>query len=393
MTTQFTYHLLTEAEEVKQLAHIFEQCFVGTPGEEEPYINQVGLEVFRVLRQNQQLVGGLDILNMGQWWGGQVVPMGGIASVAIAPEYRGTGAAVSLLQYALQELYTKQIPISVLYPATQPLYRKVGYEQGGNLCTWEIPTQTIQLKEQFLPVQRVDLINQKVFIDLYQQQAKSSQGYLQRNSIIWQLITETPANKSVLYAYLIGSSAQPQGYLIFEQARTSNGTILAIRDWAILTTAAAKTFWAFLHHHRSQIDKVQWKSPINDTLKLLLPEGTAKINSQKTWFLRIVDLVKALELRGYPLGIEAELHLAVQDNLLSANHGKFILTIAHGQGKVTYGGRGDLQSDISGLAPLYTGLFTPHQLQLAGKLEATETALATASSIFTGVTPAMVDYF
>jgi predicted acetyltransferase len=391
MTTQFTYHSLTETE-VKELGYIFEQCFIVQPTEEESYINRVGVETFRVLRQNQQLVGGLAILNMGQWWGSQVVPMAGIAAVGIAPEYRGSGAAFTLLQHTLKEIYTQEVPISVLYPAVQHLYRKVGYEQGGNFCTWEVPTQSIQIKEQILPIQRINFISPEIFVDLYQQQAKVSQGYLDRNSAIWKAVTRV-TGKSHLYAYLIGVAEKPEGYVIFEQERTSDGKILKIRDWVILTTAAARTFWAFLNNHRSMIDKVQWKSSFNDPLNLFLPEQTAKIKYQKTWFLRIVNLVKALEIRGYPLGLEAELHLAVQDNLFSANSGKFILSVANGQGKITVGGKGELQLDISGLAPLYTGLFTPCQLQLAGKLEATETALTTATRIFTGAIPTMVDFF
>jgi predicted acetyltransferase len=126
---------------------------------------------------------------------------------------------------------------------------------------------------------------------------------------------------------------------------------------------------------------------------LLLPEQTAKIKNQKRWMLRIVDVYKALQLRGYPLGIETELHLAVQDDLLAVNNDKFILSIANGRGEVTQGGKGELQLDIKGLASLYTGLFTPNNLKLAGKLDATEIALLAATQIFSSPSPWMADFF
>ncbi|MEO1375335.1 MAG: sterol carrier protein domain-containing protein, partial [Cyanobacteria bacterium J06635_10] len=60
---------------------------------------------------------------------------------------------------------------------------------------------------------------------------------------------------------------------------------------------------------------------------------------------------------------------------------------------VTKGGKGELKLDIRGLVPLYTGLFTPQQLQLAGKLDGTDTALSNATEIFTGTSPWMADFF
>jgi predicted acetyltransferase len=109
--------------------------------------------------------------------------------------------------------------------------------------------------------------------------------------------------------------------------------------------------------------------------------------------LRVVDVVKALEKRGYPTKIQTELHLKVEDDLIAENNGKFILSVANGRGEVTKGGKGELQLDIRGLAPLYTSLFTPQQLQIAGKLQGTETSLDTATQLFAGSSPWMADYF
>ncbi|MFQ4146382.1 enhanced intracellular survival protein Eis [Chlorogloeopsis sp. ULAP02] len=391
MTLEFEYSTLANSEDVKRFGKILEQCFIGTPADENIYINKIGVENFRVLHQQGQVVGGLAHLPMAQWWGNQKVPMTGIAAVGVAPEYRGTGAAITLMRQTVQELYAKDVPISVLFPATQRLYRKAGYEQGGAFCSWEIPAKSIQLSEQPLPLVTVSF-ELELFNDIYQQQAKLNNGNLDRYKAIWQRIIE-PDEKEATYTYAIGSADYPQGYIIFSQHSTENDTILRIKDWVILTAAAARTFWSFMSNHRSQIDKVRWRGSTIDALTLLLPEQTAKIRSTNYWMLRVLNVVKALEKRGYPLSVEAELHLEIQDDLLAENNGKFILSVANGRGEVTSGGKGELQLDIRGLAPLYTGLFTPLQLQLAGKLDATETALFAATQIFTGASPWMPDFF
>lgn len=79
--------------------------------------------------------------------------------------------------------------------------------------------------------------------------------------------------------------------------------------------------------------------------------------------------------------------------MLLENNGKFVLNVSGGRSEVTLGGRGDLQLDIRGLAPLYTGLFTPYQLQLAGQISGTHEALAVAAQVFTGSEPWMSDHF
>jgi predicted acetyltransferase len=392
MTPQFEYSTLADPKDVKRLGDILDQCFISLSGNEETYIHSIGVDNFRVLHLGGQMVGGLGIISMAQWFGGASIPMTGIAAVGIAPEYRGDGAAITMMQHTVKELHKNGVPISVLYPATQRLYRKAGYEQAGAVCGWEIPTNSIQVGKQLLAVIRVNPIKIEVFYDLYQKQARLNNGNLDRNQFIWQRVSE-PFEKEILYAYLIGEADQPQGYVIFSQHREDNKSWLQIRDWVLLTTAAVQSFWSFIATHNTQIEHVRWKSSVIDSLTLQLSEQTAKIKFASRWMLRVIDVVKALEKRGYPPGVEAKLHLEVQDDLLAENNGKFILSVANGRGEVTSGGKGELQLDIRGLAPLFTGLFTPHQLQLAGKLEATESALSAATQIFAGASPWMADFF
>jgi predicted acetyltransferase len=391
MISEFEYSDVAAQEDIEQLGRIIEQCFISSPGDSQIFFNRLGIENFRVIRVGKQIAGGLATIPMAQWWGSQSVPMTGIAGVGVAPEYRGTGVAIAMMEQCIKELHTKGVPISALYPATQRLYRKAGYEQGGMLCTWEVSTESIQLREQPLPILSVPPKREE-FNELYQQKGKLNNGFLDRHPGLWESVFK-PDQKEPVYSYLIGSANQPQGYIIFSQHRDKDGEFIRIRDWVTLTTAAAQTFWSFLAHHRSQIEYVRWRSAAIDYLSLLLPEQTAKQKSAERWMLRVIDMTKALSWRGYPLGIQTELHLEIQDDLLIENNGRFILSVANGRGEVTTGGKGELKLNIRDLAPLYTGLFTPQQLQLAGKLDAKETALQDATQIFAAFSPWMADFF
>jgi len=400
MTLQFEYSDLLEPDQARQFGLILDRCFGSPSGKGVEYIDRVGYENFRVIEQAGQVAGGLAVLKMAQWFGGHCVPMAGIAGVGIAPEYRGSGAAIELLQATLQELYDRGIPISMLYPATQYLYRKVGYEQAGVFCKWEIQTSSIQIKERNLPIQPISLPSCDQgdqgfgeFDRIYRQQAKITNGHLDRHPSIWREAIEPSSKDSINYAYLFGDRSNPSGYLIFSQPRSGNSYNIQIRDLVLLNAESIKRFWSLMADHRSQASKVQWRHSIVDLLTLTLAEQPAIITESIRWMLRIVDVVKALELRGYPQGLETELHFEIADDLLPPNHGKFVLNVANGKGEIIKGGKGELKLHVRGLSPLYTGLFTPQQLQLTNHLEATENALLTATKLFAGATPWTQDFF
>ncbi len=393
MTSQYEYGSLSNPEEATSLGIILGQCF-GDPSPTgwETYQKLIGKDNFRTIRQNGKVAGGLAILSVGQWYNSQIVPTAAIASVGIAPEYRGSGTAAQLLTNTLKELYANGVALSILYAAIQRLYRKVGYEQAGIFCRWEIAADSIQIIDRTLPIQPINPANHEVLPKLYQQNAQISNGHLERNQCLWQLLLEPPKDQET-YAYLIGSEAQPEGYVIFFQHQEANQSKIIIRDWVVLTEAAGRRLWTFLADHRSQIDQIQWRSSIVDPLSLLLPEQTVNIVDSERWMLRVVDVVQALEKRGYPTQVEAILHLDIHDDLIDENNGRFVLNVSGGRGKLTTGGNGDLQCDIRALAPLYTGLFTAQQLQQMGQIKATSEALAIAMQVFSGSQPWMSDKF
>lgn len=377
-------------QEAQQLGALLQQCFNFAISSWEHYSNLLGLENYRVIRHRGRVVGGLGIYRMGQWFGGRSIPTAGIAAVGVAPEHRGTGIAAELMRQTLQELKAGSVPLSTLYAATQRLYRKVGYEQAGNACRFSVPTHSLVSTER-LPICPVDPAVQEPFRNLYNQRAQVTNGNLDRNQAIWQRVLQPP--EEIVYAYLIGPEEQPEGYVVFDQKPGTGGYTLQVRDLVTLTPTAGRGLWTFFADHRSLAKDVFWKGPVVEPLLALPLEQTAQVVHLERWLMRVVDLPKALALRGYPAGIETELHLEVWDDLLPENTGRFILTVAQGRGEVTKGGRGELRLNIRGLSPLYTNLFTPQQLQAIGQLEATSTALSAATQIFSGPEPWMPDHF
>lgn len=80
-----------------------------------------------VAREDGDIVGHARLFAMRAWFGGREVPVGGIASVAVAPEARGRGVATALLRHLHKLSDARGDAITMLYAFRQAFYARLGY--------------------------------------------------------------------------------------------------------------------------------------------------------------------------------------------------------------------------------------------------------------------------
>ncbi|MCL5037058.1 MAG: GNAT family N-acetyltransferase [Chloroflexi bacterium] len=351
---------------------------------------------FRIVKINNKTAGCLAVMEMGQWFGGRQVPAAGIIAVATVPEHRRKGAASFLLKNTLEELKERDYPISILFPATLPVYRKAGYERAGSRITYEVNASDIGLFEREAEMLPACPEDEPEFRSLYLHRAKLTNGNLERHPLLWKKVV-TPRDGRP-YIYLVRENGVNTGYVIYTQG--SQHTPVDILDMCILTPGAGKRILTFFADHSSMISTVTWTGGPNDVLHHLLPELNARISSggdsNIDWMLRIVDVKGALEARGYPEILNSTIHLEVTDDVLPWNNGKYRLEISGGRGTVKKGGKGGkggVRIDVRGLAPLYSSHLTAHELKTLGLADGADKELAEAGLIFSGPRPWMPDIF
>lgn len=401
MRARMDYGPLAGRVELKQVRDILTQSFEFPISQFEMWLNAVGREQIRRITRSDRVIAALAFVRMGQWFGRRAVPMVGIAAVGVPPEDRASGAAFHLMSESLKELRAEGTPISTLYPATQRLYRKVGYEQAGFRCRHSVPTRSIPRFPRELPCRRIDGSKTDAFHKPYDLLAERNSGMLHRNQAMWQRVVTV--HGSPVYGYLFGTAKEPEGYVVFTQEKLPEGYDLHLRDLVAVTPRAARAVWTFLSDHRSLAKNVHWLGPAAEPLLGLLPEQDACILSSERWFLRIVDVAAALEARGYPEDVEATITIEIEDEILPENRGRWVLHVADGRGRVerprraraasAKGGEKLLRLHIRSLAPLYSGLFTPRQSASLGWIDAAPDALSAAAAIFAGPEPWMPDAF
>jgi predicted acetyltransferase len=373
-------------EERAALERTLAQALHFEPPRMAYWIDGIGAAHFRVVRAGACPVGGLAVLRMGQWFGGSRVPVAGISSVGIAPEWRGRGAASALLRGVLAELHATGVALATLYPSTLPVYRKAGFERAGSNVVYDLALANVNLRAA-LDLAPVTPDDWGTLAAIREPWARRQNGAFDRAPFMWQKILAPFGQEA--FAYQIVRGDRPEGYVVYAQG--GRDAPLQVLDWCARSRDAALTLLAFLAGDRAMITTATLRGAPEESLLYLLPERSATISRAQTWMLRIVAVVGALRARGYPPALTAELHLAVVDDLLPANSGLFVLRVAGGRGAVERGGAGRLRLDVRALASLYTGYLTAEQLAAIGALDGPAEDLALAGLVFAGARPWLGD--
>ena len=389
MASQPGYGPATTPAEVDAFTRFAAESFAVSVEEERRHIDANGPQHLRLLRDGGAVVAGLALLTeLGQWYGGRRVPAVGIAGVATDPRIRGRGAGTLLLRAAVRELHAGGVPLAILYPATQPLYRRAGFEQAGG--RWEIraPAASLDLRDRTLPLRRVEPGDAEELAALHRACAAVRAGGLDRNRLLWgRVLGGDGIGTAVL------GPGGIEGYVVACQQRSGDAVEMRLHDLVASTPAAATRLLTFLADHRHQVREVVWHGGGSDPLLTLVREQEAQVRLQQAWMLRIVDVPAALASRGWPAAAAGELHLEIFDEVVAENRGRFLLEVGGGTGRVRPGGEGRLKVHVRGLAPLYTGWLGPDALALTGLLEGPEADRRLAASLFAGPAPAMSDFF
>ncbi len=351
------------------------------------WIAKAGRGNFRVLRDGRTVVAGLNVIPMGQWFGGRRVSMTGIAGVAVPPEHRARGNGSALMAAAVREIAAGGTALSGLYPATQPIYRRVGYEEAGTRTVWRTPVAAVDVRDREGSVREAGPRDRPAIRRLYGDLARSSAGVLDRSPYMWWRVLGR--SDGAVRTFVVERAGRVEGYAVLQQEKraTMPPYDLWLQDYAVSTPGAGRTLLSFLAAHRSLAGDLHWAGGPSDALLALFGDPDVQVKRTMRWMLRITDLRRAVAERGFPGGLEAEVHLEVEDPLVAKNAGRWILAVGNGLGRLARGGRGSVKTTVSALAPIYSGFRSPSEQRALGGIEGPAGDLNQMGAAFAGPPP------
>lgn len=389
-------------DELRAYLAIGFQSLVGAPPPEDPAFLE-GWKArtgphgrTRVMHADGALAAGMIDLDLGIFFGGRSVPMAGVSFVGTAPEHRGRGIAAAMMRAHVREAHAREAPLSGLFPAASALYRGAGYGLAGFYGTLELPLSMIRARPGALPVRRATSDDHPAMQALYRARAQRANGMLDRSPWAFRRVID-PMRGGPAHVYVVGPVAgEIEGYVSFTQLPASGqlGYSLNVLDWCASTARGHEALLALLAAHRSVASHAKLHpAPADPLLSLLDEQPRFGVETRFDWMLRLTHLPRAFEARGYPRCARAELHLEVEDEILEANAGRWVVAIEGGCATVRRGGDGRLRGHVRALATLYSGHLSPWALAATGAIEGDEQALEQAAEALAGGAPFMVDMF
>jgi len=313
-----------------------------------------------------RLVGKIVELPHEHWWGGRRLPAAGVSGVAVAPESRGGGLARAMLGAVLARARERGAAVSTLHPTVSAVYRSAGWEVGGMLHAADLDTASLPRPrgDEGVELRPGGADDSSAVTDLYERLARERDGLLTRRGGFFD---EPPllAPDAVSLAYEDGVLT---GALVLDRGRGYGPDArLDVRQLLAVTPAAARALVGVLAGWRTVARTVRVPLLAGDAVSAVLPLERVTDPGTTAWMLRPVDVVRAVEARGWPAHVRGRVAFGLTDALAPWNAGSWELEISGGKGTlVPARGEPDLVLDVRGFAVLYCGGTTGRAVAQAG---------------------------
>lgn len=402
---KFTYDQFNTDRDLAGTCRVLSLAFGSTLDSIKEWIMDCGKpQNFRVMRDEASggIGGTVLLLPMGHYFGGKSVSSIGVAGVGVAPEARGCGVAKQMMVAAIKEMAGSGAALSSLYPATTALYQKVGYEQAGPHFQHSYPVSRIRPRRSSLRVEAFTKERLEGVKACYAKMAAKQDRALDRSEYLWDRVLKPRVGEATGFIVThpghenSGPNDEVLGYVFLTQERdpkSGRHDILA-SDFVATTAEAAERLVSLIGEFGSMGLSFKFGAGAMHPLMALFEEPRyLELKFKDYWMLRVLDVTKAIEERGYAQGLSTRLEIDVADEILPQNQGRWVIEIDGGKGRVTRGGAGSLCVTTRGLAALYSGIHPAHVLALHGQVAGSDAALTNASGIFASSSSGFCDHF
>jgi len=329
-----------------------------------------------------RVVAAARILPMRQFWGGRLVSMSGIGGVAVAPEERGRGVGSLLMRAVVDRVSELGDAVSALYPATVPVYRRLGWEYAGAQHRVSIPTEALR------GLRGGDARVVPAMPDDAPEVAAAVRAVHGRDDASGPLAHTEEETRHLLENEDAFSYRCADGFCSYRW----QGDDLIVHELTAGSVASARALWSVVGSGSSTAGTVHAYVSPRDPLPLLLEAPMLTDAQAERWMLRLLDVGAAVAARGFPAGVGCEATLTLEDAQLSQNDGDWVLRVEAGRGELVAGRPGGVRLDARGIAAMYAGVPLP-TLRVAGLATGGRPEDDAALNAAFAAVPYLLDYF
>ncbi|MEU0536166.1 GNAT family N-acetyltransferase [Amycolatopsis tolypomycina] len=320
--------------------------------------------------------------------GGARRPTVGVTSVGVRADRTRRGVLRALMTAQLEDCAARGVVFANLLASEAGIYGRFGYGLATRCRSYRVDARRARLRPdapaggdlELLDLDRALEVCPGVYDGL-----ERRPGMMSRPEVLWrlyemQLRRHTTPAKAVVHH----GPGGPDGFAVYHvEGATAHPwtTTLEVSDLFAGSATAYAGLWRFLLGI-DLVDRVAAESrPLDDPIELLLADhrsGKVEGISDEHW-LRLVDVGEALSARAY--GHADPVVVEVTDPLLPGNSGAYLIT-PDGAGRTDR--PAGLRMDVTTLAMVYLGTWTPSALADAGRIEVRDPAAPAAADLLFG---------
>lgn len=338
---------------------------------------------------------------------GPLVPIGAVTAVGTLPQYRRQGLLRQVMARSLADMREEGRPLVMLWASFGAIYQRFGYGLASHYVGYRIDPRGMALREPRAWGGSVRLVApdaaRGVMERLYARQTEGRTLLIERPQSWWdhRLLEVGRHEHRSHVAVALDAAQEPRGYALYRTAEDMQADFepggdqsMVVQDFVALDLDAHLALWEFLRGHdlvkQVKFEHVAEDDPIVDLLHE--PRELRRQTGDGMW-LRVVDVARALEARGYDE--DGTVTLGVRDGFCTWNDGTYRLRVDGGVGRVErIEGGAEMTMPVAALASLLSGFRSATHLARAGRAEGDAEALRRADRLFaTAYRPRVMDGF
>ncbi len=313
-------------------------------------------------------------------WGASA-PFAAVSSVTVKATHRRRGILTQMMRSQLTDLHERGERLAGLWASEAAIYPRYGYGLGTYSARLRVRRDASAFRQP-MRVRHVVEIDKdtarRTLPGLHAGAAQGHPGFVIRSEEHWNEAFSDPSSwrrgASPQRFVVHQGAAGPVGYACYRTrhqwgANGENESALQVLDLQAQSAEAYATLWRYCLDVdlMSQVE-ARHRSVDEPLRHLLLDARALQARTADGLWLRLVDVVPALELRSY--AGDGELVLEVVDEFCPWNTGRVLLSTGEGAARATSTGREpDLVLDATTLAALYLGGNRAVTLRAAGAIE------------------------
>lgn len=312
-----------KGEDLDKLKDIWNYCF----GDEESFVeyyfnNKYKSENTIIVEEGDDFKSSLQLNQYEIKLNDKIYDISYVVGVSTYPNARGKGYMKDMMDFSLNEIYKKGQIVSLLMPIDYRLYKKYGYEHCYDQLEYKINIDGLKQFKINGDFEKVNENHIDEMIFIYNYFLSKSNGYVVRDKFYYEnLFKEIKCENGHIY---IHKDNEYDGYIIY----FIMGDIMLVREMCYKNINSLKSMLKFIFNHNTQCKNIKVMSPINDSIRYVLPNlKDNDINIKPFMMGRIINVEDFLN----DIYVEdAELdsvYIKVEDNQIKENNHIFEIKV------------------------------------------------------------------